>query len=201
MHAEPRMSRKNPKVDEFMAKATRWQAEFRKLRAIALESGLTEELKWRLPCYTLDGSNIAIIQGFKEYCALMFFNGALLRDPRGLLVAPGNSQAGRQLRFTNVDEIAEAGPVLRAYIREAIRTEKAGLKVKMKKTADLTVPAEFRRKLDEMPRLKAAFEALTPGRQRAYIYYFSQPKQAQTRESRVQKSLQRIMKGKGLNDP
>jgi uncharacterized protein YdeI (YjbR/CyaY-like superfamily) len=195
------MNRKNPKVDEFIAKALKWQAEFRKLRAIVLESGLTEELKWRLPCYTLDGSNIAIIQGFKEYCALMFFKGALLRDPKRLLVAPGNSQAGRQFRFTNAREIAVAEPVLKAYIREAIQVEKAGLKVKLKKTADYTVPAEFQRKLDAVPPLKAAFDVLTPGRQRAYIYFFSQPKQSKTRASRVEKSVERILKGKGLNDP
>jgi uncharacterized protein YdeI (YjbR/CyaY-like superfamily) len=195
------MKRKNPRVDEFLRKATRWRAEFSKLRSIALESGLTEELKWRLPCYTVDGRNIAIIQGFKEYCALMFFNGALLRDSKGLLAAPGNSQAGRQLRFTNVKEIADAQPVLRAYIREALKIEKAGLKVRMKKTAEYEVPVEFQTKLDASASLKKAFNALTPGRQRGYIHYFSQPKQSQTRASRVQKSLQRIQKGKGINDP
>ena len=195
------MSRKNPKVDEFLKKSANWRPEFRKLRAIALQSGLSEDLKWRLPCYTLDGNNIAIIQGFKEYCALMFFKGALLRDPRGLLLAPGNSQAGRQLRFTSAREVAEAEPVLRAYIQEAIKVEKAGLKVKLKQTVDYTVPAEFQTRLDAMPRLEAAFRALTPGRQRAYIYYFSQPRQSTTRESRVKKSMPRILKGKGLNDP
>jgi len=193
-------NRKNPKVDEFVRKASKWQREFRTLRAIVLDSGLTEELKWRLPCYTLDGSNIAIIQGFKEYCALMFFKGALLRDPKRVLVAPGNSQAGRQLRFTKAREITEAEPVLRAYIQQAIQIEKAGLSVKMKKTTDYEVPAEFQSKLDTRPSLKAAFAALTPGRQRAYIYYFSQPKQSKTRQARVQKSLARILEGKGLND-
>ena len=195
------MTKKNPEVDRFLSKSTKWQPEFRKLRAIALESGLTEELKWRLPCYTLDGSNIAIIQGFKEYCAMMFFKGALLRDAKRLLVAPGNSQAGRQIRFTNAREVAAAEPVLTAYIREAIEVEKAGLKVKMKQTAEYGVPTEFQGRLDAMPRLKAAFNALTPGRQRAYIYYFSQPKQSKTRQSRIEKSVQRILRGKGLNDP
>ena len=195
------MTKKNPEVDRFLSKSTKWQPEFRQLRAIALESGLTEELKWRLPCYTLDGSNIAIIQGFKEYCAMMFFKGALLRDAKRLLVAPGNSQAGRQIRFTNAREVAAAEPVLTAYIREAIEVEKAGLKVKMKQTAEYGVPTEFQGRLDAMPRLKAAFNALTPGRQRAYIYYFSQPKQSKTRQSRIEKSVQRILKGKGLNDP
>jgi len=195
------VKRKNPKVDEFLRKPSKWQREFRTLRAIVLDSGLTEELKWRLPCYTLDGSNIAIIQGFKAYCALMFFNGALLRDPKRLLVAPGSSQAGRQLRFTNAREIADSEPVLRAYIQEAIGIDRAGLKVKMKKTADYEVPAEFQTKLDTLPRLKAAFSALTPGRQRAYIHYFSQPKQSRTREARVERSVQRILRGRGLNDP
>jgi uncharacterized protein YdeI (YjbR/CyaY-like superfamily) len=191
---------KNRKVDGFLSRATKWRGEFRKLRSIALKAGLAEELKWRLPCYTLDGANIVIIQGFKDYCALMFFKGALLGDPKRILVAPGNSQAGRQIRFTNAREIDEREPVILAYINEAIKVERAGLEVKLKTTADYSVPAEFQRKLDSMPRLKAAFEALTPGRQRAYIYHFSQPKQSETRESRVEKSVQRILKGKGLND-
>lgn len=192
---------KNHRVDEFLSRATRWQTEFRRLRSIALNSGLTEELKWRLPCYTLAGANIVIIQGFKEYCALLFFKGALLRDPKRLLVAPGNSQAGRQIRFTNAREIDERQSVIRAYIEEAIKVEKAGLEVKLKKTEDYSVPAEFQSKLDGNPRLKAAFEALTPGRQRAYLHHFSQPKRSETRQSRVADSLQRILKGKGLNDP
>jgi uncharacterized protein YdeI (YjbR/CyaY-like superfamily) len=195
------MNRENPKVNEFLGNATKWQQEFRKLRSIALESGLTEELKWRLPCYTLEGGNIAIIQGFKNYCALMFFKGALLADPQGLLVGPGSSQAGRQFRFTSVREIAEAEPVLKAFIREAIKVEKAGLGVKLKNTGDYTVPAEFQSKMKQIPALKAAFATLTPGRQRAYIHYFSQPKQSKTRESRVEKSVPRILKRKGLNDP
>jgi uncharacterized protein YdeI (YjbR/CyaY-like superfamily) len=195
------MNKKNPKVDEFMSKATKWQREFQRMRSITLGSGLAEELKWRLPCYTFEGSTIAIIQGFKDYCALMFFKGALLRDPKLILVSPGNSQAGRQIRFTSEREIAKMQPVVRAYIEEAIRVEEAGLEVKLKKTADYKVPTEFQSKLDKMPRLKAAFDALTPGRQRAYIYYFTQPKQTKTRESRVEKSVARILKGKGLNDP
>jgi uncharacterized protein YdeI (YjbR/CyaY-like superfamily) len=188
-------------VDEFLSKAGTWKREFRTLRAIALDSGLTEELKWRLPCYTLDGGNIAIIQGFKDYCALMFFKGALLRDPKGILVAPGNSQAGRQIRFTSAQQIAEMEPAIRAYIDAAIEVEQAGLKVRLKKTADYTIPAEFQSKLDSMPTLKTAFDALTPGRQRGYIYHFSQPKLAKTRVSRVQAHIPRILKGKGLNDP
>ncbi len=194
------MSRMNPKVDAFLGNAKKWQAEFRQLRKICLDCGLTEELKWRLPCYTFQQGNVAIIQGMKEYCALMFFKGALLRDPKHVLVAPGASQAGRQARFTNPRDIVKAGPTLKAYIREAIEVEKAGLKVQLKRTSDFKVPAEFQTKLDEIPALKTAFSALTPGRQRAYIYFFSQPKQSTTRASRVQKSMAQILKGKGLND-
>ncbi len=194
------MSGTSPKVDSFLANSQKWQAEFRQLRKICLDAGLSEELKWRLPCYTYQQGNVAIIQGMKEYCALMFFKGALLRDPEHVLVAPGASQAGRQARFTNARDIVKAAPILRAYIREAIEVEKAGLKVKLKKTSDFKIPAEFQTKLNEMPALKKAFSALTPGRQRAYIYYFSQPKQSETRASRVQKSMAQILKGKGLND-
>jgi uncharacterized protein YdeI (YjbR/CyaY-like superfamily) len=194
------MNGMNPKVDVFLSKAKQWQGEFEKLRAIALDCGLTEELKWRLPCYTFQKSNIVIIQGFKEYCALMFFKGALLNDPSGVLTKIGNSQAGRQVRFTSVGEIAELEPILKAYIHEAVEVEKAGLKVELKQTEDYPVPEEFQAKLDEIPALKAAFEALTPGRQRAYIFYFSQPKQSQTRESRVEKYIPQILAGKGLND-
>jgi uncharacterized protein YdeI (YjbR/CyaY-like superfamily) len=191
----------NPKVDEFLSKAKKWQEEFEKLRTIILDCGLTEELKWRLPCYTFQNSNIVIIQGFKEYFALMFFKGALLTDPNGILVKPGeNSQAQRQIRFTNLQEIDVMETILKAYIEEAIKVEQAGLEVKLKQTAEYIIPDELHSKFDEMPALKTAFEALTPGRQRAYILHFSQPKQSKTRSSRVEKSIEKILNGKGLND-
>ena len=194
------MNRMNPKVDAFLSKTKKWQEEFRKLRDIVLDCGLTEELKWRLPCYTFQESNIAIIQGFKEYCALMFFKGALLKDANGVLVAPGESQAARQIRFTSIGNIVEMETILKTYIHEAIEVEKAGMKVNLKKTSEYTIPEEFQRKLDEIPALKTAFKTLTPGRQRAYLFYFSSPKQSKTRESRVEKHMQRILNGKGLND-
>ena len=194
------MNKMNPKVDAFLSKAKKWQEEFKKLREIVLDCGLTEELKWRLPCYTFQESNIAIIQGFKEYCALMFFKGALLKDANGVLVAPGESQAARQIRFTSIGNIVEMETILKTYIHEAIEVEKAGMKVNLKKTSEYTIPEEFQRKLDEIPALKTAFKTLTPGRQRAYLFYFSSPKQSKTRESRVEKHMQRILNGKGLND-
>jgi uncharacterized protein YdeI (YjbR/CyaY-like superfamily) len=195
------MNKKNPKVDFFFSKAKKWKEEFEKLRTIVLDCGLTEELKWGKPCYTFQKSNIVVIQGFKEYCALMFFKGALLKDAHGILSRIGeHTQAGRQIRFTNVREIVPMEPILKAYIREAIEVEKAGLKVKLKKTSDFKIPEEFQNKLDQIPALKAAFDALTPGRQRGYIFYFSQPKQSKTRESRVAQCMQQILKGKGLND-
>jgi uncharacterized protein YdeI (YjbR/CyaY-like superfamily) len=191
----------NPKVDVFLSKAQKWRDEFEKLRMIALDCGLAEELKWGKPCYTFQKSNIVIIQGFKEYCALLFVKGALLHDARGILVTQTeNTQAARQIRFTNVREIVEMEPILKAYIGEAIEVEKAGLKVNYKKTSEFTIPEEFQNKLDEIPALKTAFDALTPGRQRAYILYFSQAKQSKTRESRVEKYMQQILNGKGLND-
>jgi uncharacterized protein YdeI (YjbR/CyaY-like superfamily) len=190
----------NPEVDDFIHKATNWHDEFVELRRISLDCGLTEELKWRLPCYTYENNNIVIIQGFKEYCALMFFKGALLKDPDGMLIKMGESQSGRQARFTSVREIIELEPVLKEYINEAIEVEKAGLKVEFKKTSDFTIPEEFQAILDENPALRTAFESLTPGRQRAYIFYFSAPKQSKTRASRVEKSIQQILNGKGLND-
>lgn len=194
-------SRMNPKVDEFISKANQWKEEYEKLRNIVLDCELTEELKWRLPCYTFEKSNIVIIQNFKEYCALMFFKGALLKDANGILIKPGeNSQAQRQIRFTNVQEIAEMEPILKAFIYEAIGVEKAGLKVNFKKTTEYIIPEELQNKFDEIPALKTAFEELTPGRQRQYILYFSQPKQSKTRESRVEKYMQHILDGKGLND-
>ena len=195
------MNRMNPKVDVFLRKAKKWQEEMAKLRRIILDCGLTEELKWGKPCYTFQKSNIVIIQGFKEHCALLFFKGALLNDANGILIKPGeNTQAGRQIRFTTVREVVEMEPILKAYIHEAIEVEKAGLKVNLKKTSEFTIPEEFQSKLDEIPALKTAFQALTPGRQRAYILHFSAPKQSKTRESRVERSMQRILDGKGLND-
>ena len=196
------MNSMNPKVDEYLRKAKTWQEEMKKLRTIVLDCGLTEELKWGCPCYTFEKSNIVLIHGFKEYCALLFFKGALLKDGKGILIQQTeNVQAGRQIRFTNFREIVKMKTVLKAYIHEAIEVEKAGLKVKYKKTSEFKIPEEFQKKLDEVSTyLKTAFDALTPGRQRAYIFYFSQPKQSKTRASRVEKCMQQILKGKGLND-
>jgi uncharacterized protein YdeI (YjbR/CyaY-like superfamily) len=194
-------NRMNPEVDVYLSKAKKWQEEFEKLRMILLDSQLTEELKWGKPCYTFQKSNIIIIIGFKEYCALLFFKGALLNDANGILIKPGeNTQAGRQIRFTNVREIVEMENILKAYIYEAIEVEKAGLKVNFKKNTEHIISEEFQNKLDDIPALKTAFEALTPGRQRAYNSYFSEPKQSKTREMRVEKWLQQILSGKGLND-
>jgi uncharacterized protein YdeI (YjbR/CyaY-like superfamily) len=182
-------------------RAKKWQPEFEKLRMIILGCQLNEEMKWGWPCYTFQKKNIVLIHGFKEYCALLFFKGALLKDPKGILVQQTeNVQAARQIRFTNVREIAKMEPVLKAYLQEAIKVEKAGVNVVLKKTSEYKIPEEFQRKLKESPALKTAFHALTPGRQRAYIFYFSQPKQSKTRESRVEKCVQPILKGKGLND-
>ncbi len=191
----------NPKVDAFLENEQKWQREFKKLRTIILDCELFEELKWGNPCYTLQNKNIVLMHGFKEYCALLFFKGSLLNDPSGILIQQTeNVQAARQIRFTNVREIAEMAATLKEYIQAAIEVEKTGLKVKLKKTADFIVPEEFQRKLNESPSLKTAFESLTPGRQRAYIVYFSAPKQGKTRESRVGKCLQQILDRKGLND-
>ena len=193
----------NPKVDFYFSKAKKWQKELEKLRMIILDCGLTEELKWGVPCYTFQKSNIVLLHVFKEYCALLFFKGALLNDANGILIQQTeNVQAARQVRFTNVREIVEMQPILKAYIYEAIEVEKAGLfrKWRDKKTTEFIVPGEFQKKLNKVPALKTAFKALTPGRQRAYILYFSQPKQSKTRESRVEKCMQQILKGKGLND-
>jgi uncharacterized protein YdeI (YjbR/CyaY-like superfamily) len=190
----------NPKVDKYISKEKKWQSEFEKLRMIILECQLNEELKWGKPCYTFQQSNIVIIQGFKEYCALMFFKGVLLSDTNGVLNKIGNTQAARQIRFTNIREIVKMAPILKTYILEAIEVEKAGLRVQYKKTSDFIIPEEFQNKLNNMPDLKTAFDALTSGRQRAYIFYFSQPKQSKTRDSRVEKYIQQIIKGKGLND-
>jgi len=191
----------NPKVDFFFSKAKKWQKELEQLRLIVLDCGLTEELKWGVPCYTMQKSNIVLIHAFKEYCALLFFKGALLHDANGMLIQQtANVQAARQIRFTNVREIVKREAILKAYIYEAIEVEKAGLKVNLKKTAEFSIPEEFQHKLDATPALRTAFEALTPGRQRAYILYFSAPKQAKTRESRIEKYLKQILKGKGLDD-
>jgi uncharacterized protein YdeI (YjbR/CyaY-like superfamily) len=191
----------NPKVDAFLAREKRWKAEFEKLRQIILDCQLSEELKWGQPCYALDGNNIVLMHGFKEYCALLFMKGALLKDAKGVLVQQTeNVQSARQIRFTGVQEISKLEKTLKAYIREAIEVERAGLKVELKKTADYKVPEEFQARLDALPALKAAFEALTPGRQRAYLFHFSQPKQSATRESRVEKLIPKILDGLGLDD-
>jgi len=190
----------NPKVDFYFSKA-KWQKELEQLRTIVLDCGLTEELKWGCPCYMFEKANIVLIHVFKEYCALLFFKGALLHDANGILVQQTeNVQSARQVRFTNVREIVKLKTVLKAYIYEAIEVEKAGLKVPLKKTTEYSIPEEFQKKLGKHPALKKAFYALTPGRQRAYLLHFSAPKQSKTRESRVEKSMQQILNGKGLND-
>jgi len=195
------MNKLNPKIDGLLKKAGKWQEEFETLREIVLDLPLTEEVKWGQACYTWDGKNVVLIHGFKEYCALLFFKGALLKDPQGILIQQTeNVQAGRQIRFTNVRDIVAMKPVLKSYVQEAIAAEKAGLKVKLKKTSDFKIPEEFQNKLDEIPALKKAFAALTPGRQRGYLFYFSQAKQSKTREARVEKYIPLILKGKGLDD-
>ena len=189
----------NPKIDGFLRKAKKWQDEFEKLRMVCLDCGLTEELKWGKPCYTYQTSNIVLMHGFKDYCALLFFKGALLKDPKRILIQQTeNVQAARQIRFTNVRQIVEMEPALKAYIKEA--KEKAGLEVSYKETSEFAIPEEFQKRLDDSAGLKRAFEALTPGRQRGYILYFSAAKQPKTRDARIAKYEQRILKGKGLND-
>jgi uncharacterized protein YdeI (YjbR/CyaY-like superfamily) len=191
----------NPKVDWFFAKDTQWQKEYEKLRKIILDCGLIEELKWGCPCYTFENTNIVLIHGFKEYCALLFFKGALLNDPNGILIQQTkNVQSARQIRFTNVREIVKMEKILKAYVYEAVEVERAGLKVKLKKTSEFKVPEEFQKRLDKHTALKKAFDALTPGRQRAYIFYFSQAKQSKTREARVEKYIPQILNKKGLDD-
>jgi uncharacterized protein YdeI (YjbR/CyaY-like superfamily) len=191
----------NPKVDWFFTKANTWQEEYNALRTLVLDSGLTEELKWGCPCYTYGKHNIVLIHGFKEYCALLFFKGALLKDAKGLLIQQTkNVQAARQIRFTNVKEIVKMKTTLKAYIHEAIEVEKAGLKVDLKVTTEFTMVEEFEHKLAASRSLKKAFEALTPGRQRGYLLYFSSAKQSKTRESRIEKSIPKIIDGKGLED-
>lgn len=191
----------NHKVDWYFAKDEKWQKEFEQLRTIILSCGLNEELKWGNPCYTFEGSNIVLMHGFKEYCALLFFKGALLNDANNILVQQTkNVQAARQVRFTNAQEIVKLKTTLKAYIYESIEVEKAGLKVPLKKTREFNMPEEFQKKLDKSLDLKEAFKALTPGRQRGYLLYFSAPKQSKTRESRIEKYTQAILNGKGLND-
>jgi uncharacterized protein YdeI (YjbR/CyaY-like superfamily) len=197
----PKMNSMNPKVDWFFSKAGPWQKEFELLREIILGCDLVEELKWGQPCYTFEKKNIVLMHGFKDYCALLFFKGALLKDPKGILVQQTeNVQSARQIRFTSVQEIVKMKAVLKKYIYEAIEVEEAGLKVPLKKTADFKVPDEFKKKLDKSAALKKAFYALTPGRQRGYLFYFSQAKQSKTREARVEKYLEQILAGKGLED-
>jgi len=194
-------SRTNPKVDEYLSRVEKWQEEFEKLRIIVLDCQLTEELKWGVPCYTFQKSNIVLIHGFKEYCALLFHKGALLSDSHGILIQQTeNVQAARQIRFGNIREIIELESILKAYIFEAIEVERAGLKVELKKPAEFKISEEFQTKLDEITALKTAFEALTPGRQRAYLLHFSTPKQSKTRESRVENCIPKILNGKGLDD-
>lgn len=191
----------NPKVDEFLRKAKKWKNEYERLRDIALDCDLTEEFKWMHPCYTLNSKNIVLIHGFKDYCALLFHKGALLKDPHGILIQQTeNVQAARQIRFTSVQEIIDRETIIKDYIHQAIEVEKAGLEVELKKTTEYEIPEELQQKFDEIPTLKEAFEALTPGRQRAYLLYFSKAKQAKTRVSRVEKYIKQILDGKGLND-
>ncbi len=191
----------NPKVDVFLSKAPRWQEEMTKLRQIALDCQLTENIKWGKPCYTYNDSNVIIIHGFKEYCALLFLKGALLADSEKILLQQTeNVQAARQIRFTNLQDIVKLENAIKAYIFEAIEVEKAGLKVELKKTSEYNLPEEFQQKLEQMPELRTAFEALTPGRQRAYIFYFSQAKQSKTRETRIENYIPKILSGKGLDD-
>ena len=191
----------NPKVDWFFTKNTKWKEEYSELRTLVLDCGLTEELKWGCPCYTIQKSNIVLIHGFKDYCALLFMQGALLKDAKDILVQQTeNVQSARQIRFANIQEILKNKTTIKAYIKEAIAVDKAGLKVELKKTTEYKIPIEFQNVLDDMPELKTAFKALTPGRQRGYLLYFSSAKQSKTRETRIEKYIEQILKGKGLDD-
>jgi uncharacterized protein YdeI (YjbR/CyaY-like superfamily) len=195
------MNGMNPKVDFYFINEKKWQKEIEKLRTIILDCQLTEELKWGVPTYTFQKSNVVLIHVFKEYCAILFVKGALLKDANGILITQTeNVQAARQVRFTNVQEIVEMEPILKAYIDEAIEVEKSGLKVAYKKATEFPIADEFQKKLDEFPALETAFYALTPGRQRGYLLYFSAPKQSKTREARVEKCMEQILNGKGLDD-
>ena len=194
-------TRMNPNVDFFFNNPGKWQKEVNKLRTIVLGCQVTEDLKWGCPCYTIEEGNIVLIHVFKEYCAVLFFKGALLKDPKGILIQQTkNVQAARQIRFTNLREIVERATAVKAYIHEAIEVEKAGLKVKLKKTSEFSMPDEFEGELNKLPALKTAFYALTPGRQRAYLLFFSTPKQSRTREARIEKCKRKILNGKGLTD-
>jgi uncharacterized protein YdeI (YjbR/CyaY-like superfamily) len=191
----------NPKVDFFFNKATKWQEAYSELRMLVLDCGLTEELKWGCPCYTSQNNNVVLIHGFKDYCALLFMQGALLKDEKKLLIQQTeNVQAARQLRFRNVEEILKNKATIKAYVKEAIKMNKAGVKVELKKTSEFNIPEEFKNVLEDMPELKTAFQALTPGRQRAYLLYFSAAKQSKTREARIEKYIPQILIGKGLDD-
>ncbi|MGV7207726.1 YdeI/OmpD-associated family protein [Oxalobacteraceae bacterium A2-2] len=191
----------HPTVSAWLAKANKWQDEYTRLRAIALSSGLTEDFKWGNPCYTLDGQNVVLIHGFKEYCAFLFFKGALMQDPKGILIQQtANVQSARQVRFTSAQQIDGLKKTLKAYIKDAIQVEQSGAKVEFKKTTEFTVPEEFQSRLDEDLALRDAFQALTPGRQRAYLLHFSSAKQSSTRVARIEKSIPMIFAGKGLND-
>lgn len=191
----------NPKVDFFFEKGGQWKSAYEQLRTLVLDCGLTEELKWGVPCYTINDNNVVLIHGFKDYCALLFHKGVLLKDTKQLLIQQTeNVQAARQLRFTSVDEILKLAPTIKSYIKEAVKLEQSGAKVELKKTAEFNMPDEFKIKLDELPGLKTAFENLTPGRQRGYLLYFSQAKQAKTREARIEKYIPIILSGKGLDD-
>jgi len=191
----------NPKVDWFFTKNTKWKEEYSELRTLVLDCGLTEELKWGCPCYTIQKSNIVLIHGFKDYCALLFMQGALLKDAKNILVQQTeNVQSARQIRFANIQEILKNKTTIKAYIKEAIAVDKAGLQVELKKTTEYKIPIEFQNVLDDMPELKTAFKALTPGRQRGYLLYFSSAKQSKTRETRIEKYIEQILKGKGLDD-
>jgi uncharacterized protein YdeI (YjbR/CyaY-like superfamily) len=191
----------NPKVDGFLRKAKSWKEEFEALRTIVLDCGLTEDFKWMHPCYTLDDKNIVLIHGFKEYCALLFHKGALLKDPHGILIQQTeNVQAARQIRFTSVEQIEEMQLIIKTYIDEAIEVEKAGLEIVYKQTNEFNMPEELQNKFSEIPDLKTAFEALTPGRQKGYLLYFSSAKQSKTRDARIEKFIPNILDGKGLDD-
>ncbi|KQV85050.1 hypothetical protein ASD15_07940 [Massilia sp. Root351] len=191
----------NPKVDAYVEQATTWQAALRKLRAIILDCQLNEELKWGVPCYTFNDANIVLIHTFKEYCAILFFKGSLLKDEEGVLIQQTkNVQAGRQIRFTSASQVDEMQAVVKAYVQEAVAVEKAGLSVEFKETADFDMPEEFQARLDDSPQLQEAFEALTPGRQRAYLLHFAEAKQSKTRTARVEKCVPHILAGKGLKD-
>ena len=191
----------NTKVDWFFDKDTKWQEEYSELRMLILDCGLTEELKWGCPCYTFQKNNVVLIHGFKDYCALLFMQGALLKDEQGILVQQTeNVQTARQIRFTTLQEILESESIIKAYIKEATEIEKSGEKFELKKTSEFKMPEEFKQLLDGMPDLKIAFEALTPGRQRGYLLFFSAPKQAKTREARIEKYVPQIFVGKGLED-